>query len=372
MRGLALATMLLLLLSGCTGKDLTQAQMQERAGAALAGLEQDIGVGGRISGFDMTGSVTVEAPTRAGTFPVSVQASATVGLGPDGSVRVDGRVASVTYSVYCDAHHVVVVTDGFGQYGRPDESLELRNPAGACTGRDVEPLLEGLGDLDFADPALLTGRFDPAALSFVSVEETGDATYDVLYQTEGSAGASDVTVHMRGRDIQSFTVDNAESRLHLKPVYGERSPQSAPEADQRFPGPVRGDGEAGTGGYQYTLTSGSGGAVDEYSVRVYGSTVPCSGGPQPVVSFDLGDGDVQEAGGYRLTFQDDGDGLLGAGDWLLVQHPARGNQPFDGEVVVWDDWADGKASPSCSVPGPGAGLGLLGVLGALGVALRRR
>ena len=374
MRVLVAAAMLLLLLSGCSGKDLSEEEMRERADAALSGLESDIGVGGRASGFRMTGSVTIEAPTPAGVFPLTVQAEATVAFGPGGEVRVEGRVASVEYSVYCDPDRVVVVTDGFEQYGERDESLEVRNAARVCTGRDAEPLLGGLGDLDFADPALLTGHFDPGALQFVGVEKTGKGTFDAVYRSAGAAGASDITVHMRGRDIQSFTVENPESRLNLEPVHGERTAQSAPEAEQRFAGPVRGDAEVGSAGYGFTVTSGSGGALSDYSVRVLDgdATAGCTGGPAPVASFDLGAGDVQEEAGYRLTFQDDGDGRLGAGDWFLVEHPGRGNQPFGDQVVVWDDWADAGTGPGCSVPGPGAGLGLLAVLGALGAALRRR
>ncbi len=376
MRGstLAVLAVLLLLLSGCFGKDkLTEDEMEQRAGAALIAMEDNIGLNGRIKAFEMVGSVTIEAPTPAGPFPVSVQATATVSFGTDSDVRVDGKVARVQYSVFCDPTRIVVVTDGFEDYGERDENFEARNPAGACTGRDAEPLLLGLGDLDFADPALLTGHFDPEGLELVRVEKTGKKTFDAVYRSHGSAGASDITVHMKGHDIQSFTVENPESRLTLTPEYGDRDSISAPIAETRFAGTVTGTGTASSAGYEWTGTRGSGGALDEYSFRVYDSnSVSCTSGAAPVASFDLADGDVQSVGDWRFTFQDDGDGVLGPDDWAFIQHPGRGSSTFDATVVVWDNWADAQTSVGCSIPGPGVSVGIAGLLGALAVALGRR
>ncbi len=377
MRGtrVVLLWLLVLSLSGCFGKDnLSDAEMEQRARDALIALETDIGPDGDIHLIEMTGSITVEAPTPAGMFPVSVQASATLAFGPDGEVRVDGKVARIQYSVYCDPERIVVVTDGFEDYGENDEDFESRNPAGVCTGRHAEPLLTGLGDLDFADPALLTGRFDPDALELVSVEKTGKKTFDATYRSLGTAGATDITIHLKGKSIQSFTVENPESRLTLTPERGDRIPQAAPIASDTFAGTVRGTTEESASGYQWTGTQGAGGALDTYAFRVYadGGNMPCSGGPTPTVTFDLANGDVQSDGDWRFTFQDDGDGTLGEGDWAFIQHPGRGSSPFDATVLIWDNWADSQTSPGCSIPGPGATLSLIGVISAAALAMVRR
>lgn len=359
MKAVAVLTIACLSLAGCGGKDkLSKADMADIVEDALAGLEDELGAGGRINGGEL--KVPVDAGFGTLTVPMDLA------IGPDGDLRIDGSFGfgsnRATVAAYCSTERLVVVTSGLEQYDQEDLSIELRNLSGTCTRLDAGTDLLG----DFAGVnALVTGGDRLDLQDVVSKEGIITATY--------LDRATDATITVDVDDgVQVIRAEAAEGALTLTFSYGPRTAITAPQADQRVAAPVEWTLQEGSGPGEPGIVTIQAGEqpLAEHHVRAYSSSaVPCNGGPAPLVDFDLSKGLRQTKSGFDLDVRDDGDGILDAGDQIFLRHPERFEEGWPYHVEIWNGWSDSSSHPVCTIPGPAPVLLMAGLLGI--VAVRR-
>lgn len=376
-------TLTVALLSGCLSKDASRADMEEQAADAIAKFRQDVLPGGRLSSVDVPNKSQISVESTAPGFPVKFNAGVKghVDLGPGGEVLLTATVMnSMKFTGYCDAQHVVTITENTEEADIPEGRIESRNWMGVCSGPGSEELLLRAFEFQLVDPVLFTGQIDTEQMTAVSFEDTGKKKLVGEYLVDGPEGATTLFITVHGDKVMQIIAKNPDSHIVMDMTYGERMPVEKPAADAQVPSPVSGDVTIDDDGWHWRGIErpgmpAEGGPIGEYSLSVYenGATVSCASvSKSPIVTFDLGGSLRQEQSGWRLIITPDEDGTLGMGDELLVSQPNSIVQEFDHVVVIHDDWAGTPAMLGCATPGPGIGLGALGLLGAVLVAARRR
>ena len=367
-RALVLLLLTAVVLAGCTSKDkMSRDEMIERAEDALALLQEDLGPGGAIDGAALT------VPVDAGGIRIGLKV--TMEVGPVGDLLMSGSFGDpfsgnrLTFQAYCSPDRIVLVTDGLSDYDEDAEdiSVEARNTAGSCTDPEAAS-----GDV-LGGFAGLTQVFtiSDSDLRLEDIQQTGKKGIEATYRDPATASKIVVTVEDDRVEVIGATAD--EGDLLVDFTYGERDALTVPHAATTMGAPVVWDGEAFSDRYELTILDGES-DLDDVALRVYrrGDTVPCTGGPAPAATFDLGDGDDQEHNGFTLRFFDAGqDGRLGPNDHAVLQHPDRFERDWTYQVEVWDTWADASADPLCSVPGPAPVVVGFGLLALAGIAVRR-
>lgn len=372
----ALLVALSMLLAGCGGKDkLSDAEMEERAEEALAQLRADVGPRGDLAAADISGLVKIDVEGPFGgpvTAQLRVDAQAVFGDASD--IRVDGSIADIEFQTYCSPERLVAVTNGLERYDERDADTESRNLNDVCAGPGSEGLLASVGEFELIDPDIITGNLYHDELDLLGLEQTGDGRFDATYSNQGPLGATNITVSVKGTQVQKILTSNPDSRITMELEYGDRGPIEAPEPERRVPTEVIGTEQVTDDGWRWQGTTRESGPWDEYIIHVFepGTDIECgSSGEPPVVAFDLAEGKDQEKDGWRMTLVEDGDGTLGPGDTIFLRHPGSVGQDWDFDVEFYDTWASSYATFTCSIPGPGV-LPLVGILALAPVALRRR
>lgn len=358
MRRAALLVILMLALSGCTSKDkLSQSEMSTQAAQALAELPGALAAGGAISGAELT--IPVDAGFGIITLPMQLQ------VGPPGDLLLTGSFGNpldgtrVDVDVYCNPDMVIVVTDGIAAMDPEleDLSAELRNPRGTCMEVDGEALGAFAG---------LVKLLQPGTLESKQYKQLGKERFEATYRDDDA----DLVVEVHKRQVQRIAAVSVEGELSATFTYGDRTAIMRPVADERWPLPVEWENDSRDDGHRIDFTYGEG-PIGDYSIRVYSQEVgvPCVGGPAPLAAFSLADGVQQSQAGFTMRFVDNGDGVLGDGDWAWLEHPDKLQNPWRYKVEVWDDWSDTSADSFCFVPGPSGAFVVGGLL--LLAAVRR-
>ncbi len=346
--------------------------MELEAAKAIEAFSKSMLPDGDLKSIDVSGQVSMESEVNGFPVTVTLNPEMLVTLGDAADLHVIGSALALDFEAYCSPGRVIAITEGGEDYGVRDMSAEARNPLGFCTGPGSEQLVLPFFEFELIDPALLTGDLDLEAMlpaGFEKIKGGIAASYDV----EGPQGMTTLTMTIKGGKVAKIVSSNDDGNLVLEMAYGERTSITIPEADDRVGTVVRPEGSVTNDGWSWTGI-GDSGPSDEFSIAVYekGASVPCSGGPTPIVSFAIKDGAEQSKDGWRFTYFDDGDGRLGAQDSILIRHPNSEVAAFDHEVYFIDDWAGSVARSTCATPGPGL-VGVLVPLALVGlVALRRR
>lgn len=250
------------------------------------------------------------------------------------ALTVSGNRVTYDVSLHCGPEGTVVT---FGA-----ERMERRPRQGSC--------LEAVG-----------GRSDPLDID----ELEGHHIEDVEPHRDGSVtatlatddGTMTVEVDEKGRLER---IDFAEGGF-LSVDYGQRQVIQMPEPTSLMPVLVFGSGQFAQGQYQWTAFGGDETApFNDIDVRVLDQSNATA------ASFTVRSGE-QTQEGFVLTFNDDGDGVFGAGDSFTLRSDAW-TSADQFEVLVWDTWADREVGDLAIPALPWiAGVGMLIVL-----ALRRR
>ena len=361
MKALVVLTVLSLALAGCGKKDkLSQADMEAIVDEALDQLLVDLGPGGDANGAEIT------FPVDAGFGTVTVPLDLAI---DDEGMRIDGSFgfgsSKATVAAYCSAERLVVVTDGLDNFGEEDVSIESRNLAGTCTRLDGGTDLLG----DFGGVNELADRGDRIAFQEASKED-GVVTATFLDR------ATDATLTVSVDDVvQVIRADTGEGALTMTFSYGASTTVHPPAADIKVPAAVQWSLQKGSAAGDPGIITIEAGEleIEAYHIRAYGtSNVPCSGGPRPLVDFDLSRGLKQSKDGYSVDVRDDGDGILDAGDRIFLEHPESFEEGWPYHVEVWDGWSDTRAHADCrGIPGPAPVVLAVGLLGLVAF-LRRR
>lgn len=360
-------------LSGCFSKGPSQAEMEAQAAEAIAAFRADVGEAGRLASIAVSGHISFETQYGGFTVKPTLNPDVDVTLGPHGAVLVDGQLADMRFTGYCDPARIVAITHGTDRYGMQDVSIESRNPIGRCTGEGSEALLTPFFEFELIDPAILTGALYVEDLDARSFSKAGKGI-EAEYTAEGPAGTTTLFFKIRGDRVMQIVADNPDSKLVMDMTYGERATPQAPEADRRLPSPVSGAQRTDEDGWHWSGHSREGGPLEEYRLAVHsaGTNVSCTGASSdPVVEFDLGAGADQRHDGWHLLLLDDGDGVLGDGDEIYLRQPSSAVQDFDHEVRFVDDWAGSTAGVICAIPPAPLGLVGLGIVALLWFVRRR-
>ncbi len=360
-------------LSGCLKSDPPKDEMRSEVESAIRAFPADTGPSGTLSSIKVNGDVGIETEFNGAPLTITVPVKMTVQLGAEGDVRVQGNALSLVFTAYCSPERLIVIVSGGQDYDVPDTSAEARNPLGICTGRGSDALLTPYFEFPMIDSSLLTGDLRLDEMTEQSIEKVGKKTYAGTYTVAGDNGTTTLTITATGGHITKMVSQNPNAHLTLTMAYDDRTAIDVPVADHRVPSYVSGSVKRDSNGWTWTGVAVEGGPASEYTLRVYpeATNVGCGTSTEPTASFALADGNDQRKNGWHMAYFDDGDGLLGMGDTIIIQQPSAVAQTFSHVVVVNDDWAGKTASFNCSIPGPTPVLGVMALLGAVALARRR-
>lgn len=282
----AFAVSAILLLPGCSQPEQASASapsLDERLSQAMERLSEDIGPAGDL---------------RAVTLHMMGYEYVTE-LGSNGVMRYAPPMMGTTYC-----------TPDLWRWAYHGEVFEAR-PASA---------VEACSEMWYGEPSeelWVVVRGDP-------VEGGTDILVEYLDENRTRQ-----TYRLDHKDRIREIVEDGEIRAKISFRYGTRTGIDVPAATARYPESISERREFDSGRLSIRFDyNGSGVPLIEFEMRIQDADV----------AFELSDS-VQEARGFTFQFSDSGDGLLGAGDNLELQH-AQWEGQHDHDIFIWDRWAD--------------------------------